>query len=417
MDENSLNNPFITNDAVIFGIIMLMLGLVFYTSNLDNPFWKKFYSYIPALLICYFLPSTLKAFGLIDPSQSRLYFIASRYLLPASLVLLTISVDLKEVLKLGPKAVIMFLTGTLGIMIGGPLTIIIFSYLAPDLVGGAPPNEVWRGMTTIAGSWIGGGANQATMKEVFEVGDELFSKMVTVDIIVGNTWLGVLIAGVGVTKLIDKKLKADSSAIEHLKVKMEKYQDSVSRIPNLTDLMKILMIGFACTGFAHFCSDLIVPYLEKFPTLEQYSLTSGFFWIVVIATALGVGLSFTKLRELEGVGASRIGRAFVYILVATIGMNMDILAIFSNPGYFFLGITWILFHVLLLAIVAKLIKAPYFFIAVGSTANVGGAASAPVIASEFHPSLAPVGVLMAVLGYVFGTYGAYLCGILMQMVS
>ena len=412
-----MNNPLITNDAVILGILMLILGLVFYTSNLDHPGWKKFYNYVPALLLCYFLPSLLKAIGLIDPSKSNLYFVASRYLLPASLVLLTISVDLKEVLKLGPKAVIMFVTGTLGIMFGGPLTIMLFSVIAPDLVGGAPPDEVWRGMTTIAGSWIGGGANQATMKEVFQVGDVLFSKMVTVDIIVGNTWLGILIAGVGVTRLIDRKLKADASAIDQLKVKMQQYQDSVSRIPNLTDLMKVLMVGFACTGVAHFCSDLIVPYLQQFPVLEQYSLTSGFFWIVVIATAFGVGLSFTKLRALEGVGASRLGRAFVYILIATIGMNMDILAIFSNPGFFFLGITWILFHVLLLAIVAKLIRAPYFFIAVGSTANVGGAASAPVIATEFHPSLAPVGVLMAVLGYVMGTYGAYLCGLMMQWVS
>ncbi len=409
-----MNQPFITNDAVIFGILMLMLGLVFQTSASDHPFWKKFYSYVPALLICYFLPSLMKATGLINPSESNLYFVASRYLLPASLVLLTISVDLKEIAKLGSKAIIMFLTGTVGIMIGGPLTIIIFSYVAPDLVGGIAPNEVWRGMTTIAGSWIGGGANQATMKEVFNVSDELFSTMVTVDIIVGNAWLGILIAGVAVTKLIDKKLKADSSAIESLKKKMEDYQASVTKTPDLTDLMKVLMIGFACTGLAHFGSDLIVPFLEQYPSLKQYSLTSGFFWIVVIATTLGVVLSFTRARQLEGVGASRVGRAFIYILVATIGMNMDILAIFSNPGYFFLGITWILFHVALLAIVAKLIKAPYFFIAVGSTANVGGAASAPVIASEFHPSLAPVGVLMAVLGYVLGTYGAYLCGLMMQ---
>lgn len=413
-----MNDPIISNDAVIFGMLMLMLGLVFHTSNSQSPFWKKLYSYVPALLVCYFLPSLMKALGLIDPAESRLYFVASRYLLPASLVLLTLSVDLKEIAKLGSKAVIMFLTGTLGIMIGGPLTIIIFSYLAPDLVGGIAPNEVWRGMTTIAGSWIGGGANQATMKEVFQVNDGLFSTMVTVDIIVGNAWLGVLIAGVAVTKLIDKKLKADASAIEALKKKMEDFQASVTKTPTLTDLMKILMVGFACTGFAHFASDLIVPFLsENFPSLEQYSLLSGFFWLVVIATALGVGLSFTNLRKLEGVGASRIGRAFIYILVATIGMNMDIIAIFTNPGYFFLGITWILFHILLLAIVAKIIKAPYFFIAVGSTANVGGAASAPVIASEFHPSLAPVGVLMAVLGYVLGTYGAYICGLLMQAVA
>ena len=163
-----MDQPIITNDAVIFGILMLMLGGVFYTSSLDHPLWKKFYSYVPALLVCYFLPSLMKATGLIDPSQSRLYFVSSRYLLPASLVLLTISVDLKEIAKLGSKAVIMFVTGTVGIMIGGPLTIMIFSQIAPDLVGGVAPNEVWRGMTTIAGSWIGGGANQATMKEVLK---------------------------------------------------------------------------------------------------------------------------------------------------------------------------------------------------------------------------------------------------------
>lgn len=406
--------PYITNDATIFGILMLMLGLVFYTSNLDHPFWKKFYSWVPALLVCYFLPSILTATGLIDPAKSNLYFVASRYLLPAALVLLTISVDLKELVKLGPKALIMFGAGTVGIMLGGPLTILIFQQLSPDLVSG----DTWQGMTTIAGSWIGGGANQAAMKEVFDVGDELFSKMVTVDIIVGNIWLGVLIAGVAVAKVIDRKFKADSSSIEALKIKMEDYQASIAKIPNLTDLMKVLMVAFACTGLGHFGSDLIVPFLsENFPWMDKYSLTSGFFWLVVIATTLGVGLSFTKLRELEGVGASRIGRAFIYILVATIGMKMDILAIFSNPGLFLLGFTWIIFHVLLLMLVAKLIKAPYFFVAVGSTANVGGAASAPVIATEFHPSLAPVGVLMAVAGYVLGTYGAYLCGIFMQWVA
>jgi uncharacterized membrane protein len=403
--------PLITNDATIFGILMLMLGLVFYTSGLESPFWKKFYTWMPALLVCYFLPSLLKAVGLIDPSQSKLYFVASRYLLPAALVLLTISVDLKEIVKLGPKALIMFFTGSVGIMLGGPLVILLFQWISPDLVEG----EVWRGMTTIAGSWIGGGANQAAMKEVFEVGNETFSKMVAVDIVVGNIWLGALIAGVGFAKIIDRKLKADNSAIESLKTKMETYQQGIAKIPTLSDFMKVLMVGFAVTGFGHLCADLIVPFLsENYPWLKEYSLTSEFFWLVIIATTVAVILSFTKLRELEGVGASRVGRAFVYILVATIGMNMDILAVFHSPGLFLLGFVWIIFHVLLLFLVAKLIKAPYFFIAVGSTANVGGAASAPIIASEFHPSLAPVGVLMAVLGYILGTYGAYFCGLMMQ---
>ena len=413
-----MNEVLVTNDAVIFGIIMLILGFVFYTSSSENPIWKKFYSVVPALLMCYFLPSLLGTFGIIDPDSSKLYFVASRYLLPASLVLLTISVDLKEIVKLGPKALVMFFTAPVGIIIGGPIAILIFSAVAPDVISAPPPNEVWRGMTTIAGSWIGGGANQAAMKEVFDVNGELFSKMVAVDILVGNTWLGLLLAGIGYTKLIDKKLKADSSAIESLKNKMDAYQSSISRMPSLTDLMLILMVGFISTGMAHFFSDLIAPFIaENFPYLDKYSLTSGFFWLVVLATTFGVVLSFTKAKELEGAGASKIGSVFIYILVATIGMHMDIMAVFDDPGLFLVGITWMVIHVTLLLIVAKLIKAPYFFVAVGSTANVGGAASAPVVAAAFHPALAPVGVLLAVLGYVLGTYGAWLCGILMGMVS
>jgi len=103
--------------------------------------------------------------------------------------------------------------------------------------------------------------------------------------------------------------------------------------------------------------------------------------------------------------------------VATIGMQMNLKAIFQHFELFVVGIIWMLVHVTILLGVAKLIKAPYFFVAVGSQANVGGAASAPIVASAFNPALAPVGVLLAVLGYILGTYGALLCGILMQSVA
>jgi len=413
-----MNTPLITNDAVIFGILMAILGFVFITSSSQNSFWKKFYKVVPALLMCYFLPSLLGTFGIIDPHESQIYFVASRYLLPACLVLLTISVDLKEIVKLGPKALIMFFTATLGIMFGGPIAIIIFSFISPDLVNAPAPNELWRGMTTIAGSWIGGGANQAAMKEVFEVNGELFSKMVAIDIIVANVWMAVLLTGIGFNRRINRWLKADSSAIESLKHKMDEFQKQTAKIPTLTDLMKILMIGFVCTGIAHYFSDIIAPYItNNYPELSRYSLTSGFFWIVVIATTLGVGLSFTKAKELEGAGASRIGGVFIYILVAAIGTHMDVMAIFDEPGLFLIGLIWMVFHVGLLLLVAKWIKAPFFFLAVGSTANVGGAASAPVVAAAFHPALAPVGVLLAVLGYVLGTYGAWLCGVMMEMAT
>ncbi len=416
--EEHTTEALISNDAVLLGILLLILAVIFKTASSERPVFKKFYTYIPMLLLCYFVPSLLTTFGIIDPKQSQLYFVASRYFLPASLVLLTLSIDLREIINLGPKAIIMFLTGTLGVIVGGPVAILVTSAIAPDVVGGMGPEAVWRGMTTIAGSWIGGGANQAAMFEIFGPSESLYSIMITVDVIVAEIWMAFLLLGVGRTDKIDAFLKADSSAVTHLKNKMHEFSQKIARIPSLTDLMVILGLGLGATGLAHLIADIIAPWIElNMPYLEKFSLTSKFFWLIVMATTLGLIMSFTKLRNYEGAGASRIGSVFIYFLVATIGMKMNILEIFDNPALFLVGLIWMAIHVLLLFIVAKLIRAPFFFLAVGSKANIGGAASAPVVAAAFHPSLAPVGVLLAVLGYALGTYGAWLCGILMQTVS
>jgi len=408
----------ITNDAIVFGLLIVLLALIFKTSSSESPFWKKFYKVIPMLLLCYFLPSMLTTLGIVDPDHSQLYFVASRYMLPASLVLLTLSIDLKEVFRLGPKALIMFGTGTLGVIIGGPLAILITSYFSPETIGGAGPEAVWRGMTTIAGSWIGGGANQAAMYEIFEPSDRLYSIMITVDVLVAEVWMAFLLIGVGKTKSIDRFFKADSSAVIHLQEKMHEFSQKIARIPSMADLMIILGVGLGVTGLCHLLADNIAPFIQEHaPFLERFSLTSKFFWLIVLATTFGLSMSFTKMRNLEGAGASKVGSIFIYILVATIGMKMNVLKIFDNPGLFLVGGIWMIIHVALLLIVAKIIKSPYFFLAVGSKANIGGAASAPVVAAAFHPSLAPVGVLLAVLGYALGTYGAWFCGILMQMVA
>jgi uncharacterized membrane protein len=410
--------PLITNDAVVFGILIAILAGIFITAKSDHPFWKKFYTYVPALLLCYFVPSVFNSLGIISAEESNLYYVASRYLLPASLVLLTLSIDIKAILNLGPKAVVMFLTATVGIVIGGPIAILLVGAISPEIIAGEGANEVWRGLSTVAGSWIGGGANQTAMFEVFQPSSSLFSAMVTVDIIVANIWMAFLLYGAGMSERVDEWFKADSSAINELKNKVEAYRANLARIPTFNDIVTFLAVAFGVTAVGHLLADIIAPTIgNHFPALAKFSLDSSFFWLIVIATSLGFAASFTNLRKLEGAGASKFGSLFIYVLVTTIGMQMDVLAIFKEPGFFLIGIIWILIHVGILLTVGKLIKAPFFFVAVGSQANIGGAASAPVVASAFHPALAPVGVLLAVFGYALGTYGAYLCALLMKFVS
>ena len=413
--------PLIKNDAIVLGILIGVLAVIFVTSSSSKPYLKKFYTYVPPLLLCYFIPGLLNwPLGLISGEESKLYFVASRYLLPASLVLFCISIDLKGILNLGPKALIMFFTATIGIVIGGPIALWISGILFPEISNVPPGDEIWRGLSTVAGSWIGGGANQTAMKEIYACRDGLFSTMIIIDVVVANIWMGFLLYGAGRYHEIDKRMKADNSAIEDLKERIENYRASIAKIPSTTDYFVILAIAFGATAIAHLGADIISPFMQgKMAVLEKYnlnSLASHFFWLIVVATTLGLVLSFTNLKRYEGAGASKFGSVFIYILVATIGMKMNLLEAFQNMHYFVIGLIWMAIHVTLLLFVAKIIRAPFFFVAVGSQANVGGAASAPIVASAFSTALAPVGVLLAVLGYALGTYGAIICAQLMMLV-
>ncbi len=430
------NIPFFTNNTMVFGILLLCLGFVFYTSSIKTGFWSVFYRYVPAILMCYLLPAIFNSLGIISSEwsiidadgnnikkSSDVYYIASRFLLPASLILMTLSIDLKGIFNLGPKALIMFITGTIGIIIGGPLAILLISIVSPDTVGGAGFDAVWRGLSTLAGSWIGGGANQAAMLEIYQYNPDKYGGMVLVDIVIANLWMAILLIGIGKSDRINSWLKSDTTAIESLKEKIASYAASVNRNPTLSDYIIMLSIAFTTVGIAHWGANGISSFLsDNFKIFNDSSsalssFTSTFFWMITIATAIGIILSYTKAKKYEGAGASKIGSIFIYILVATIGMKMDLSEVLENPGLIAIGFVWMTIHAVLLIVVAKLIKAPYFFLAVGSQANVGGAASAPVVAAAFHPSLATVGVLLAVFGYVVGTYGAILCTILMQIAS
>ncbi len=463
-----MTQPLFTNDLIILGILICSLSLLFYTSGLENRFFKKFYTFVPALLLAYFIPALLNwPLGLVgnewydtgavidflnknynlnilaDSSfnqvreiveknnvdislldqfkeKSQLNYVASNYFLPACLILLTLSVDFRGILSLGPKALIMFFSGSLGIIIGGPLTLLIVLYFFPGLLPFSG-DELWKGMATIAGSWIGGSANQTAIKEIYQVNDTIFAAFIVVDVIVSNIWLGILLYGVSIRERIDRWLKADTTSIDKLTTKLEAYRKTIERNPGTVDYLIMLSVAFGGVALSKIFADLITPAIGKYGvSLETYKLTwlsSDFFWLIIFATTIGLLLSFTGARKLEGIGASKWGTIFLYFLVATIGMKMNLQEISQNISLFLLGVIWMFFHVLIMIIVGRLIKAPFLFVAVGSQANIGGVASASLVVSAFSTFLAPVGVLLAVLGYAIGTYGGIISAYLMQWVS
>ncbi|NLG59514.1 MAG: DUF819 family protein [Gammaproteobacteria bacterium] len=404
----------ITNDIVVFGLIAATLGAIFYLASGPTPFWKKFFAWVPALLLCYFVPAIYNTAGLIDGEGSQLYYFGSRVLLPAALVLLTLSVDLKGILKLGPRLLFVFCAGTLGIILGAIVSFQILEWVWPAAVAG----DTWRGMAALSGSWMGGGANMVAIREIYEVDATLFGQFAVVDVAFASLWLATLLFLANRAEQIDRRSGADTSAIDEMRERIAAYEAANARIPTLTDLMVIVGLAFGIVALAHAVSD---PIAEWFSTnmawASRFSLDSSFVWIVVLSTLAGLGLSFTRVRQLENAGASRVGTVCLYFLIACIGMQMDFFRLAERPELLVIGALWMAVHVLVIWGAARLVKAPLLYFAVGSQGNIGAAASAPVVAAAFHPTLAPVGVLLGTVGYATGTVLAYFTGQILRIMA
>ncbi len=387
----------VTDPVAILVALLAVLAAIFRFGQTAPG--KRLFGVVPSLVFCYFVPTTLTTLGVLPP-ESALYDWIKSYLLPASLMLLILALDVPGVIRLGPRALVMMLAGTAGVVIGAPVALWTFS--------AAVPPDTWQGMSALAGSWIGGGANMVAMAQAAGTSSSMFAMVVIVDVTIANIWMGVLLYVAGQQQRIDRWTGADDSAIEDLKRRIAEFTAKTTRVASLTDLLLILAIGFGGMWLATLAGGWAAPATGVFDAT---------IWKFIIVTALAAGLSFTPARRLEGAGASKVGTVMLYLLIASIGAHADFTQMKEAPVLVAVGAVWMLCHIAVLLGVAWWIRAPIFFVAIGSQANIGGAASAPIVASAFHPGLAPVGVLLAVLGYVLGTYAGLLTMTLLRSVA
>ncbi len=395
-----------TEDAIVCGVLLSCIGLVFYTQGL--PIFRRFYSWVPPLALCYLLPAVGTQLGLFSPHESQLYYVASRYFLPTSLVLLTLSVQFRLLFQLGPRLLWAFLIGTLGVALGGVVALLLGVWSHSSLFESYTALEVVHGFATLMGSWIGGGANQAAMKEIFHVSTELFGIMLLPDIVLANLLLSGLLIGAAHHARLDRWLRARAEPLEALERAAKSVSVAAPSPINTRSLLMVLGFGLGVTAVSHLAAATIVPLLTThYPQAAQYNLTSPFFWLILVSTLLALVAARTPLRRLHGHGAAEVGNAMLYFLVATIGMGMDLSAIWEHVDVLWLGTVWIAVHIAVLVGYAKYHRLPFFFVALASQANVGGVVSASIVAAAMRQQLVPLAVLIAVIGYVIGTYVAY----------
>lgn len=387
----------ITDAYGLLAVLVLIPATLFYLA--ENTRLKSFFQKVPVLVFAYIVPSLFAAAGII-PSDAPIYGDIMRFVLPASLLLLTLSIDLKGIYNLGPKALLLFFSATAGIIIGGPIALLLFQSYLPD--------DIWQGFAALAGSWTGGGVNFVAVGVAVGATESMLGMMVIVDVVVAYTWTGLLMFFAARYKRIDAGHGADNSMVEELRKKVETFQKETARISTTSDFMVLIGVAFGAAWLARQLGMWLPPIGGIF---------DSFAWMIVLVTGFGVILSFTPFRKYEGAGASKLGTLMLYMLIGVIGVKADFTLIAQYPMLIAAGATWLVIHIIIIYLIMRFTKAPLFFMAVGSQANVGGVASAPIVASSFHPALATVGVLLGVAGYVVGTYAGLLTAFLLRLVA
>lgn len=394
------SSALITEPTALLAFLLAILGLVFWLSTLKP--LQKVFDVLPPVIWAYFLPMFATTFG-ITPAANSLYDWMTMYLLPFSLFLLMITVDLPAIMRLGKMAKIMMLAGTVGIMIGAPIVYLIF--------GSFLPVDAWQGLAALSGSWMGGTANLIFIQQHVGMADEMLGPIIVVDTVVGYGWMGILIFMSTFQHRFDKWNKADMSALADMNERLAGLDTKREPI-STSDVAVIVGISFVASVVGVWAgANLPVP------SMNGIAIIGAGTWAILLVVTAGLMLSFTPLRRYERAGASKIGYFALYLLLTSIGAKANLAAVIDAPVYLLTGALWILIHVAIMLLVARLIRAPLFFVATGSMANVGGAVSAPIVAGVYMPAMAPVGLLMGVAGYILGIYGALAVAEMLRFLS
>ena len=376
----------ITDGTGVLVYLIILIGVLYRISELK--FVAPFFKYLPPVIWVYFLPMISSNIGII-PQDHDLYLWIRTYMLPTALVLMLLSANVPALAKLGGKAVLTVLAGTLGIALGAIISFSILQFWLPE--------EAWKGIGALTGSWIGGSANMVAVATSVGTPEAMLGPIIVVDTIVGYGWMGIVIALSVFQNRLDEKNKVDRSIVDELNKRMKNLYDTKRRPLKYIDLITMLAVGFG-VGYA------MVNIGEYLPDVG--AVLTSFGWAIILSSLIGIVLSFTRLSDLEFAGASSVGSFFFYLLLATIGARADIAGILDAPVFLLAGIMIIAIHATVLFTLGKLLKSPMFLIATASQSNIGGPITAPIIATVYQSSLAPVGLLMAVVCSISGTFVA-----------
>lgn len=379
----------ITNGFMYLAVIVFFASLVIVLEKKTN---SKFFKYVPAIVVIYFsvmLLSTFKVWQKTDDVTSY-YKAVKGNLLPAMIFLMLLKCDLRQIIKLGPKMLIGFFAASISIGVGFVVTYGLFK--------GMYTADTWKAFAALAGSWMGGTGNMAAIQGALNVPDASMGYTLLIDSIDYAIWVMILLALVPYSKIFDKWTKADSSVLAEISEQLSEEQGKIRTNVEFSDLMILIGASLFVSAMGQYFAGI----------LPKTSFITGTTWTVIIATIAGVIMAMTKFGKIPG--SAQISNVMLYTIVGLIASRANFAELGQAPLYIISGFVILLVHAVVMIIIAKIFKLDLFTCGIASLANIGGVASAPILAASYGEALIPVGVLMAMMGYIVGTGGGLLVG-------
>lgn len=386
------------------GVIAVLCGVAafwFYIQQVTN--WKLF-TYLPPLLFIYATPVFLNNLDVI-PNDSPVYSGLSSFLLPVFIVLMLIKVDVPAAMRIMGKGILVMLMGTAGVVVGAVVAYaIVHRWLAED---------AWKGFGALAGSWIGGTGNMAAVSEMLDTPPEQFGLAVLADNVVYIVWLPILLASKNIAVRFNKWANVPEDRLRAMDEASAQMITDESA-PEMRQYIYIAAIAIGVTWISSALADSIfAAQSSAYPNLNIVLSQST--WRILLITTIALALSTTPVAKLPN--ATAIGTAMIYVFVAGMGARASVEGFGQAPAFLLGAFIWIFIHGAFCLLGAKIFRVDVHSVAIASAANIGAAASAPIVAAFHRPSLVPVSVLMALIGYALGNYIAPLTGHLARIVA
>ena len=385
----------IENGLLYLTAIILIATSVIYTEKKTQ---NKLFEYLPSIVIIYFIVMLFSTFGLWQKTESVtvVYKTVKSNLLPAMIFLMLLSADMREIFKLGKKMLLTFFLASTSIALG---FIGMFSLLHTYF-----GEESWKPFAALSGSWMGGTANMVAIQGALSLPDSAMGYTLLIDSIDYAIWVMILLALVPFAKKFNVWSKADTSIIDEVGARLALKEDAKKPM----SFISISILILAAIVVSLFAQNIAT----HLPTTSFLTTTT---WIVIIATLAGIVFAMTPLAAQSG--ASTLANMMLYLIVALIASRANFAELTEAPLYIFAGFVIIFIHVIIMVTFAKLFKLDLFSLGVASLANIGGVASAPILASAYSKALIPIGVLMAMMGYIVGTFAGLMVGKVLEMIA